>query len=160
MSASRLVRTACLAMAAASLPCVALAQLPADGAGIKGVYGGSYTCTDGEHGFYLDITELKTKTGGGFDAAGVLGFFPTVAGISGPSGGVAGSFTVAGTIGADGAVATKAGEWLKRPTGYGAANLEGKLLKKPDDSFAITGKPVVPGAEAACTNLIAAQFLP
>lgn len=125
-----------------------------------GVYGGSYTCTDGEHGFYLDLTSVLPKAEGGFDAEGVLGLFPTLAGISGPVGGVAGSFAVSGTISADGDIAMTAGEWLVQPSGYGAANLEGKLRARPAGGHALTGKPVVPGNPSACSNLIATQFLP
>lgn len=157
MTASRLIF---LALATTGLAAPALAQLPADGAGVKGVYGGSYVCTDGEHGFYLDITTLTPKDGGGFDASGVLGLFPTLAGAGGPVGGVAGSFKVSGTIGADGAVAMAAGDWLKQPAGYGAANLEGKLKARPSGGYSLIGKPVVPGNPEACSNLIATQFLP
>ena len=53
-----------------------------------------------------------------------------------------------------------AGDWLKQPTGYGAADLEGKLRQKSDGSYALTGKPVVRGNPSACSNLIATQFLP
>ena len=125
-----------------------------------GVYGGSYTCTDGEHGFYLDLASVRPATGGGYDADGVLGFFPTLTGVSGPAGGVAGSFAVSGTISADGDVAMTAGDWLVQPAGYGAASLEGKLRAKPGGGYALTGKPVVPGSPGACSNLIATQFLP
>lgn len=148
------------ALATTLLAAPALAQLPADGAGVKGIYGGSYVCTDGEHGFYLDIDTLAPKSGGGFDASGVLGLFPTLAGIEGPVGGVAGSFKVAGTIAADGTVAMTAGDWLKKPASYGAANLEGTLKARPGGGFSLIGKPVVPGNADACSNLIATQFLP
>lgn len=124
-----------------------------------GVYGGSYTCTDGEHGFYLDIASLTPKDGGGFDATGVLGLFPTLAGQNGPVGKVAGSFAVSGTITADGTISMAPGDWLVQPAGYGAAHLEGKIAPVAS-GHAITGKPVVPGNPAACSNLIATQFLP
>lgn len=155
-----LLRSTALALATACASAPALAQLPADGAGMKGIYGGSYVCTDGEHGFYLDLNTLTPKSGGGFDASGVIGLFPTLAGSSGPVGGVAGSLKVSGTIAADGAVAMVSGDWLKKPDGYGAADLEGKLRKKPDGSYALIGKPVVRGNPEACSNLIASQFLP
>lgn len=151
--------TALLVSACASTPASDAPPLAAKHAW-SGVYGGSYTCTDGEHGFYLDIQKLTPADGGGFSAAGVLGLFPTLAGVSGPVGHVAGSFKVAGTISADGTIAMTAGDWLKQPAGYGAANLEGMLRQKPDGSHAITGKPVVPGNPSACSNLIATQFLP
>lgn len=136
------------------------ATAPAAKHAYAGVYGGSYVCTDGEHGFYIDIATVTPKEGGGFDASGVLGLFPTLAGVSGPVGGVAGSFKVSGTISSDGTVAMTAGDWLKQPTGYGAADLEGKLRQKSDGSYALTGKPVVRGNPSACSNLIATQFLP
>ncbi|MEZ6030678.1 MAG: hypothetical protein R3C46_13125 [Hyphomonadaceae bacterium] len=125
-----------------------------------GVYAGSYTCGDGEHGFYLDLSSVTAASGGGFEASGVLGFYPTLSGIGGSSGGVAGSFRVSGTISAAGDVALTAGEWLKQPSGYGAANLEGKLRERPAGGYALVGKPVVPGMPDACSNLIATQFLP
>jgi hypothetical protein len=124
-----------------------------------GVYGGSYTCTDGEHGFYLDLASVTPKDGGGFNAAGVLGLFPTLAGQGGPVGKVAGSFNVSGTITADGVIAMTPGDWLVQPPGYGAAHLEGKITQVAS-GHAITGKPVVPGNPSACSNLIATQFLP
>lgn len=157
------LRAAALALAAIALTACAstpaIAQ-PADGAGMKGIYGGSYVCTDGEHGFYLDITTLTPKSAGGFDASGVIGLFPTLAGAGGPVGHVVGSLKVSGTIAADGAVAMVSGDWLKQPDGYGAADLEGKLRQKPDGSYALIGKPVVRGNPEACSNLIASQFLP
>lgn len=124
-----------------------------------GVYGGSYTCTDGEHGFYLDLTSIRPKAGGGFDADGTLGLFPTLAGQNGPVGKVAGSFAVAGTITGDGVISLAPGDWLVKPPGYGAARLEGRITAVAS-GHAITGKPVVPGNESACSNLIATQFLP
>ena len=154
------LRTAALVFASAALVAPAQAQLPADGAGVKGIYGGSYVCTDGEHGFYLNIDALTQKSGGGFDASGVIGLFPTLAGAGGPVGHVAGSLKVSGTIAADGTVAMTSGDWLKQPAGYGAADLEGKLRQKPDGSYALIGKPVVRGNPEACSNLIASQFLP
>lgn len=127
---------------------------------LAGVYGGSYTCADGEHGFYLNITKATAKASGGFDAAGVLGLFPTVSGQGGPAGMVAGSFKVTGTIGADGAIAMTAGDWLIQPANYGSANLEGTLAKTDSGGYILRGKPVVPGNPDACSDLIATQFLP
>jgi hypothetical protein len=124
-----------------------------------GVYAGSYTCTDGEHGFYLDLASVTPKDGGGFNAAGVLGLFPTLAGQGGPVGKVAGSFNVSGTISADGVIAMAPGEWLVQPPGYGAAQLEGKITQVAS-GHAITGRPVVAANPSACSDLIATQFLP
>lgn len=151
----------CAAVAALPLgACSTTAPTAPQDAPYVGVYGGSYTCTDGEHGFYLDLTSVRAAAGGGYDVDGVLGLFPTLAGISGPVGGVAGSFAVSGAISADGDIAMTAGDWLVQPAGYGAANLEGKLRAKPGSGYALTGKPVVPGNPGACSNLIASQFLP
>ena len=158
--------TAAIALAATlASACSMMGETPAATApaakhAYAGVYGGSYVCTDGEHGFYLDIATVIPKDGGGFDASGVLGLFPTLAGASGPFGGVAGSFNVSGAISSDGTVAMTAADWLKQPAGYGAADLEGKLRRKSDGSYALTGKPVVRGNPSACSNLIATQFLP
>ena len=127
---------------------------------LAGVYGGSYTCADGEHGFYLNITRATAKTGGGYDVAGVLGLFPTVTGQGGPAGMAAGSFKVTGTISADGALAMTAGDWLIQPPDYGTANLEGTLQKTDSAGYILRGKPVVPGSPGACSDLIATQFLP
>lgn len=136
----------------------AFAQIDAKAA--SGVYAGSYTCTEGEHGFYLDIKSLKTNKAGGFDATGVLGFFPTLGGKGGSSATATGSFKVAGTISSKGEIAMTAGDWLKKPAAYGAANLSGVLAKQADGAYAIMGKPVVPGRPDMCTDLIATQFLP
>lgn len=158
--------TAAIAIAATlASACSMMGETPAPTApaakhAYAGVYGGSYVCTDGEHGFYLDMETVTPKDDGGFDASGVLGLFPTLAGASGAVGGVAGSFKVSGTISSDGTVAMTAGDWLKQPAGYGAADLEGKLRQKSDGSYALTGKPVVRGNPSACSNLIATQFLP
>lgn len=127
---------------------------------LAGVYGGSYTCVDGEHGFYLNITRAVPKAGGGYDVAGILGLFPTVTGQGGPAGMAAGSFKVSGTLGADGALAMTAGDWLIQPPDYGSANLEGTLQKTDSAGYILRGKPVVPGRPDACTDLIATQFLP
>jgi len=159
MITARLLWAATIA-AALALPLAAHAQLPADGAGVKGIYGGSYVCTDGEHGFYLSIDALTPKSGGSFEASGVIGLFPTLAGASGPVGGVAGSLKVSGTIAADGTIAMTSGDWLKQPAGYGSADLEGKLKLRPDGGYSLIGKPVVRGNPEACSNLIATQFLP
>lgn len=125
-----------------------------------GVYGGSYTCVDGEHGFYLNINKAAERTSGGYDVSGVLGLFPLVTGQGGPAGMVAGSFAVSGTVDAEGVIAMTAGDWLKQPADYGAANLEGTLTKSDGGSYVLRGKPVVPGRPGACNALIAAQFLP
>jgi len=135
------------------------ASAPAANHPWAGVYAGSYTCTDGEHGFYLDLTSIRPNAGGGFDADGALGLFPTLAGQNGPVGKVAGSFAVAGTITADGVIAMAPGDWLVQPAGYGAAHLEGKITPVAS-GHAITGKPVIPGNPSACSSLIATQFLP
>lgn len=160
MTTFRVMGAAATLAALALGACSTMAASAPQDAPYFGVYGGSYTCTDGEHGFYLDLTSVRPASGGGYDADGVLGFFPTLAGVSGPVGGVAGSFAVSGTISADGDVAMTAGDWLVQPSGYGAANLEGKLRAKPGGGYALTGKPVVPGNPGACSNLIATQFLP
>lgn len=139
---------------AASAP--AAAMLPP----IAGVYGGSYTCIDGEHGFYLNLTKATSNAGGGYDVAGVLGLFPTVTGQGGPSGMASGSFKVTGTIAANGAIAMTAGDWLIQPPGYGAANLEGTITKTDSAGYVLRGKPVVPGRPDVCSDLLATQFLP
>jgi hypothetical protein len=132
---------------------------PAAGHPWAGVYGGSYTCTDGEHGFYLDLASVTPKDGGGFNASGILGLFPTLSGQGGPVGKAAGSFNVSGTITADGTISLSQGPWLVQPPGYGAANLEGRITQVAS-GHAITGKPVVLSNPGACSNLVATQFLP
>lgn len=140
--------------------CASTPAAEAQPAPYAGVYAGSYVCQDGEHGFYLDLEKVTANADGGFAASGVLGIFPVLAGISGPSGGATGSFRVSGTINAAGEIALAPGEWLKPAGNYGAAHLEGKLRKKPDGSHALTGKPVIPGNADYCSNLIATQVQP
>jgi hypothetical protein len=156
-----LLGAAVLAAAPAALAQPApAAPLPKQAAlAIKGVYAGSYKCTDGEHGFYLDIKTVAPAKGGGFAVTGVLGLFPTLAGAGGSSAGAAGSFNVAGTISDKNEIAMTAGKWVKQAPGYGAANLAGTLSKNADGSYAIKGKPVVPGRPDMCSDLIATQFL-
>ncbi len=156
----RVSQNALLAAALALGACSTTAATRTPDTPYAGIYGGSYTCTDGEHGFYLDLKNVRAASGGGYDVDGVIGLFPTISGVSGPVGHVAGSLTVSGTIDADGKIALAAGEWLKQPAGYGAADLEGTLRAKPDGSYALTGKPVVRANPGACSNLIASQFLP
>lgn len=132
------------------------APLPA----MAGVYGGSYVCTDGEHGFYLDIKSLEAMRGGGFDVSGVLGFFPTIGGKDGGTAQVAGSFEVSGTIFGNGKIHLEPGAWLKLPSGYGAAALDGMLIHRDDGLWSIKGKPVVPGNPDLCSDLVASKFLP
>ncbi len=151
----------CALAALLASACSTLGGAPADTASHPwaGVYGGSYTCTDGEHGFYLDLSSVTARDDGGFDASGVIGLFPTLAGKDGPVGTVAGSFRVSGTITADGVISMAPGDWLVQPPGYGSARLEGKIIAAPS-GHAITGRPVAPANPAACSSLIATQFLP
>lgn len=149
--------TACANTPVAPPPAAAVAPvLPA----FAGVYGGSYTCVDGEHGFYLNITKATERPGGGYDVAGVLGIFPLVTAQGGPAGMVSGSFAVSGIVDTEGAIAMAPGDWLKQPADYGAANLEGALTKGDDGSYTLRGRPVVPRSPEACSSLLAAQFLP
>ncbi|MXO91859.1 hypothetical protein [Pontixanthobacter aquaemixtae] len=125
-----------------------------------GIYGGSYVCKDGEHGFYLDLLVVR-ETEEGFDVAGTLGLFPTLAGAEGSSADATGSFAVTGTIsGMDYTINLSPGEWKLKPDFYGAAGLVGTLEPAGDHSWQITGKPVVPGQPDFCSDLIATQFLP
>lgn len=144
----------------ASLAAPSFGQGPANGAGLDGIYAGSYLCQDGEHGFYLDIAALAPNDQGGFSASGVLGFFPVLGGTDGPLAEVAGSFTVSGTIEGDGRITLAAGEWLVEPAGYGAAELEGRLTARADGLWEIAGRPVIPGNADYCSGLVATQFLP
>lgn len=138
-------------------------------AGPSGVYGGSYTCQDGEHGIYLEMSatdsiidpdENGVQRVVGWNLSGVLGFFPTLAGKDGPSGMVAGSFTVEGVWSTeDMSMVLTPGEWILQPENYGAAELHGTLTEIAPGQWQITGKPVVPGAPDFCSNLIATQFV-
>lgn len=137
----------------------AAAQVPGDGAGMSGVYSGSYMCQDGEHGFYLDISALARRDDV-LAVSGRLGIFPVLGGAAGPLADIAGSFLVHGTIDGQGAIWLEIGDWLVQPPGYGAANLEGRLSKRRDGLWQIHGRPVLPGNEAFCSDLIATQFMP
>ena len=130
-------------------------QLP----GWAGSYAGSYVCSDGEHGFFLDVSQIS-KTSDAYSVSGILGFFPVLGGAGGSSASAAGSFLIAGTVNADGSWRLEPGEWLVEPENYGAAIMIGSFSQRPDGQWQIIGKPLVPGNEQACTDLIATQFLP
>ena len=128
-------------------------------ADFSGIYAGSYTCQDGEHGFYLDLS-IDGMDDENYQVSGVLGLYPTLAGADGSSGAVAGSFLVSGTVGMeDMAIALEPGDWIVQPEGYGAAHLEGTVGMTDAGAWQINGKPVVPGLDGFCDALIATQFL-
>lgn len=137
----------------------ASAGIPADGEGIGGIYAGSYLCRDGEHGFFLAVDQMEPRDGEIF-FEGRLGFFPVLAGMEGRSAHVAGSFEVFGYVRLDGEMSVAHHNWLVQPQGYGAADMQGRMSRRDDGLWQITGKPVVPGNEEHCSDLIATQFLP
>lgn len=154
-------RAALVAVSALLASGTAVAQpIPADGRELLGVYAGSYVCQDGEHGFFLRLDTVSPVAGGGFAADGALGVFPVLAGRDGGAGSVAGSFIVAGTVTAEGRVDLGPGDWLIQPQNYGAAHLQGELSQRPDGLWQILGRPVIPGNEDYCSDLIATRFLP
>lgn len=125
-----------------------------------GVYAGSYVCEDGEHGFYLRIDETADpEEGQGYVIHGVMGFFPVLGGSDGPLAHVSGSFEIVGVI-AEGRIWTDPLDWLQPVPEYGAARLAGTIAPRSDGLMEIIGKPVVPGNEEFCSDLIATQFLP
>ncbi len=125
-----------------------------------GSFGGSYMCQDGEHGIHLDLW-AESYDGDEAEVSGVLGIFPTLSGKDGPSGMVAGSFVVSGTINrSDSSISLEPVEWIQQPGNYGAANLEGTVAITDDGFLQITGKPVVEDAPGFCSDLIATQFIP
>jgi len=152
----------------AALACalVTVATLPSHAAdeawtpGWAGTYAGSYVCVDGEHGFYLDVSQTTKANAERFEASGTLGFFPVIGGRGGSAATVAGSFAVTGTVNADGTWRLEPGEWLVEPARYGAAIMTGRFSQRADGLWQIEGKPLVPGNEANCSDLIATQFLP
>lgn len=147
---------AALLFAAACTPTPAQSPL----ANPEGVYGGSYRCADGEHGFFLEITETGPDGADGLEVSGVLGFFPVLGGADGALAEVLGSFMVSGSLDGEGRILLLPGDWLIQPSGYRAANLEGRLAPRADGALEILGRPVIPGNEAFCFDLIATRFLP
>lgn len=146
-----------LLTAVAASPAIALQdeEVPPD----TGYFAGSYTCQDGEHGIYLQL-DVDENDGNVAQVSGILSFFPTIAGKSGPIGMTTGSFTVSGTIVRETmAISLKPGEWLFQPEGYGAAALEGTFTETPEGLSQITGKPVVPGNPGYCSDLIATELV-
>lgn len=154
-----------LPFAAACLGVPALAHDDHEmGGDFSGTYAGSYTCVDGEHGFYLDLM-VTDESDDGWAVDGTLGFFPTLAGMEGRAGMVAGSFDVSGTVtkvdeDGDMVIELQPGDWLVKPDSYGAAALAGVVTTSETGAWQIIGKPVVPGVPEACDALIATQFLP
>lgn len=135
-------------------------SIPADASQLLGLYAGSYLCADGEHGIALSLDAVAPADGGGVAATGRLGIFPVLAGRDGSSAAVAGSFAVSGTIAASGEVTLNPGDWLVRPEGYGAAVLTGTFSQRGDGLWQIVGRPVVPGNDSYCSDLVATRFLP
>lgn len=136
------------------------AQSAGDPPGWIGTYSGSYLCHDGEHGFYLDITAVVPLKGETFAVSAVLGLYPVVAGRSGRSEAASGSFEVSGLLSADQTFRLEPGAWLVQPEGYGAATMVGEIGQREDGLWQITGRPLIPGNEEFCSDLIATQFLP
>lgn len=125
-----------------------------------GTYAGSYICEDGEHGFYLRIDETADpEEGHGYVIYGVMGFFPVLGGSDGPLAHVSGSFEIVGVI-AEGRIWTDPLDWLLEAPDYGAARLAGTIGPRDDGLMEIVGKPMVPGYEDFCSDLIATQFMP
>ncbi|MCB2084014.1 MAG: hypothetical protein KDD90_08190 [Sphingomonadaceae bacterium] len=147
------------AIALGAGPALADHHEEAPGRDFSGVYGGSYTCADGEHGFYLDLSTV-TPMDDHWMVSGTLGLFPTLAGTEDGAADVAGSFAVSGTVSADMQIELEPGEWLVQPPRYGAAHLTGELSMFSEGQWQIEGKPVVPGMPDLCSALVATQFLP
>lgn len=149
----------CLALGAAA---PALAEIPEDGEGLTGLYGGSYLCADGEHGLILEIAILRPRGSPGvdrsFEVEGELGFFPVLGGRGGALADVAGRFDVSGILNTDGRLILRSGAWIIRPDGYGAAGVTGTLSQRADGLWQITGSPA-DGANQ-CSDLIATRVAP
>lgn len=150
-----------IAMAVAAVPAVpVLAQIPADGAGLTGLYAGSYQCRDGEHGVVLDLTFSPAAEGDRFRVSGTLGIVPVLAGAGGEAADVAGSFVVLGVMQADGSLDLIHQGWVIAPPDYGAANLLGTLSQRADGLWQIAGTPVAGPEGDYCQALIATRILP
>jgi len=138
----------------------ASAQIPADGAGLSGLYAGSYQCQDGEHGVLLDLTMEERPQATGLRVTGTLGFFPVLGGGDAEFAHVAGSFTILGLLAEDGRITFRHQDWLIQPEGYGAANFNGRIGQRDDRLWQITGTPVAGPEADFCSDLIATRFLP
>lgn len=138
----------------------ASAQIPADGAGLSGLYGGSYQCQDGEHGVLLDLTMEERPQASGLRVTGKLGFFPVLSGGDREFAQVVGSFTILGLLAEDGRITFRHQDWLIEPEGYGAANFNGRIAQRDDGLWQITGTPVAGPDANFCSSLIATRFLP
>lgn len=152
-------KLALAALLAASLASPAMADDAETPRSLGGVYGGSYLCDDGEHGFYLDLHTV-TEMEAGWGVIGTLGFYPTLAGEEDGAADVAGSFQVTGMVGKTLRIGLVPGAWEVYAPGYGAAQLDAQLELGENGLWKMTGKPVVPGAPDMCSALIATQFLP
>lgn len=136
------------------------ADLPADGAGLTGLYAGSYECQDGAHGVVLDLTVEDRPQASGLRLTGTLGFVPLLSGEGDEFGNVAGSFTILGLISEDGRMTFRHEDWLIEPDGYGAANFNGHIAQRDDGLWQITGTPLAGPNADFCSQMIATQFLP
>ena len=83
--------TAAIALAATlASACSMMGETPAATApaakhAYAGVYGGSYVCTDGEHGFYLDIATVPPRTAAGSTHPACLDCFQHSRALPAPS---------------------------------------------------------------------------
>ncbi|MCC5997436.1 MAG: hypothetical protein JJU18_13835 [Oceanicaulis sp.] len=137
----------------------ALADIPADGHGLTGVYGGSYVCADGEHGVMLNLSTLNARSENpGFEVKGELSFFPVIGGGEGARADVAGSFEVHGALYPDGRLSLQPGAWIIEPEAYGAAGLNGALSQREDGLWQITGAPA--DGAGQCSDFIATKAAP
>jgi len=154
-------KSAILALAVgAALALPASAEIPANGAGLSGIYAGSYQCKDGEHGVLLDLKMEERPKASGLRVTGRLGFFPVLAGKGGEFADVAGSFTILGLLAENGRITFRHQDWLIQPKGYGAANFNGRVSRRADGLWQITGKPLAGPKSEFCSDMIATQFLP
>lgn len=147
----------------ALLPALAaptFAEIPADGEGLAGLYAGSYLCQDGEHGVVLDIAVEERPQASGLKLTGTLGFFPVLGGREGQFAHVAGSFSIQGLVAENGRMTFQHQDWLVEPDGYGAANFNGRITRRDDGFWQITGTPVAGQNADFCSEMIATRFLP
>lgn len=161
MTQTRTVTSLAVGLGLASLAVLggpARAQVPADGAGVSGLYGGSYVCADGEHGVLVDLGLATRASGQGLEVSGTLGFFPVLAGAGGEFASVAGSFTIQGLLTENGRLVFQFREWLVQPEGYGAANFNGEMTQRDDGLWQISGRPLAGANSDFCSEMIATQF--
>ena len=109
-----------------------------DATELTGTWTGSYTCSQGVTGVWLDLVGYASGR-----VEGTFRFFP----VASHPGVATGSFRMLGSLAQAGGVVLAGGAWIERPPGYGTVDLEGRV----DSTGALfTGDVISSSLDSSC----------